>query len=106
MTTTGFSVAGTVNPHDATTYRRQRGGCLRRTIQIQAGDHLITAADPLPDDLRQAIEAINASPCMRTSLTEVRKQYGDMRAGLLAAARQYVSEVAAGSYPDQAHSYA
>ena len=51
-----------VNPHDATTYRRQRGGCLRRTIQIQAGDHLITAAGPLPDDLRQAIEAINASP--------------------------------------------
>ena len=33
-----------------------------RTIQIQAGDHLITAADPLPDDLRQAIEAINAGP--------------------------------------------
>ena len=32
-----------------------------RTIQIQAGDHLITAADPLPDDLRQAIDAINAS---------------------------------------------
>jgi hypothetical protein len=33
-----------------------------RTIQIQAGSHTITAADPLPDDLRQAIEAINASP--------------------------------------------
>jgi len=33
-----------------------------RTIQIQAGDRLITAAGPLPDDLRQAIEAINASP--------------------------------------------
>jgi transposase len=32
-----------------------------RTIQIQAGDHVITAADPLPDDLRQAIEAINGS---------------------------------------------
>jgi hypothetical protein len=30
-----------------------------RTIQIQAGAHVITAADPLPDDLRQAIEAIN-----------------------------------------------
>jgi transposase len=30
-----------------------------RTIQIQAGDHVITAADPLPDELRQAIEAIN-----------------------------------------------
>ena len=31
---------------------------------------------------------------------------GDLRADLLAAARQYVSEVASGSYPDQAHSYA
>lgn len=34
------------------------------------------------------------------------KQYGNLRADLLAAARQYVSEVAAGSYPDAAHSYA
>ena len=32
-----------------------------RTVQIQAGDHVITAADPLPGELRQAIEAINAS---------------------------------------------
>ena len=30
-----------------------------RTIQIQAGRQTITAADPLPDDLRQALEAIN-----------------------------------------------
>ena len=30
-----------------------------RTIQVQAGAHVITAADPLPSDLRQAIEAIN-----------------------------------------------
>ena len=30
-----------------------------RTIQIQAGPHTITAADPVPDDLRQAIDAIN-----------------------------------------------
>jgi hypothetical protein len=30
-----------------------------RTIQIQAGQHTITAADPLPDDLRQALDAIN-----------------------------------------------
>jgi hypothetical protein len=29
-----------------------------RTIEIQAGTHTITAADPLPDDLRQALEAI------------------------------------------------
>jgi hypothetical protein len=30
-----------------------------RTIRIQAGNQIITAADPLPDDSRQAIEAIN-----------------------------------------------
>ncbi len=30
-----------------------------RTIQIQAGPHIVTAADPLPDDLRQALEAIS-----------------------------------------------
>jgi hypothetical protein len=30
-----------------------------RTIEIQAGDHVITAAEPLPSDLRQAIAAIN-----------------------------------------------
>jgi hypothetical protein len=29
-----------------------------REIQIQAGNHTLTAADPTPDDLRQAIDAI------------------------------------------------
>ncbi len=29
-----------------------------RTINIQAGTHTITAADPLPDDLRDALETI------------------------------------------------
>ena len=29
-----------------------------RTIKIQAGQHVITAADPLPDDLRQALDRI------------------------------------------------
>jgi hypothetical protein len=32
-----------------------------RTVKIQAGTQVITAADPLPSELRQAIEAINAS---------------------------------------------
>jgi transposase len=32
-----------------------------RTIQIQAGLHTITAADPIPDELHQALETINAS---------------------------------------------
>ncbi len=30
-----------------------------RTIQIQAGPHAFTAADPLPDDLREALERIH-----------------------------------------------
>ena len=30
-----------------------------RTIQIQAGPRTVTAADPVPDDLRQAIDAID-----------------------------------------------
>jgi transposase len=30
-----------------------------RTVQIQAGDHVITAADPLPSDLRDALNKIN-----------------------------------------------
>jgi hypothetical protein len=30
-------------------------------IDIQAGGHVITAADPLPEELHQAIEAINSS---------------------------------------------
>jgi DDE family transposase len=34
-----------------------------RTVEIQAGDHTITAADPLPGDLREALTKIsNASP--------------------------------------------
>lgn len=32
-----------------------------RTIQIQAGRQAITAADPIPDDLRQILEAITRS---------------------------------------------
>jgi Transposase DDE domain len=32
-----------------------------RTVQIQAGDHTITAADPLPGELRQALDAINGT---------------------------------------------
>jgi len=30
-----------------------------RTTEIQAGDHVITAADPLPDDLRDALRKIS-----------------------------------------------
>ena len=30
-----------------------------RTIEIQAGRQSITAADPLPDDLRQALDRIH-----------------------------------------------
>jgi hypothetical protein len=30
-----------------------------RTVEIQAGGHVITAADPLPGELRQTLNAIN-----------------------------------------------
>jgi hypothetical protein len=30
-----------------------------RTVEIQAGEHTITAADPLPDDLREALDRIH-----------------------------------------------
>jgi hypothetical protein len=32
-----------------------------RTIQIRAGPHTITAADPIPGELRQALDAINST---------------------------------------------
>ena len=35
-----------------------------RTVQIQAGPHTITAADPLPDDLRQATDHIHGQTGM------------------------------------------
>jgi len=37
-----------------------------RTIEIQAGQHTITAADPIPDDLRQALQAITRRADLRT----------------------------------------
>jgi transposase len=30
-----------------------------RTIEIQAGKHIVTAVDPLPDDLRQVLDQIH-----------------------------------------------
>jgi transposase len=32
-----------------------------RTIEIQAGKHTITAADPLPDDLAEALQALRGA---------------------------------------------
>ena len=48
--TTGWSIKRFV-----TTARRYR------TIQIQAGQHTITAADPLPDDLHAALDTIHGT---------------------------------------------
>jgi hypothetical protein len=47
-TTTGWSIRKFVRT--ARTYR---------TIEIQAGEHTITAADPLPDDLSEALDRIH-----------------------------------------------
>jgi hypothetical protein len=30
-----------------------------RVVEIQAGKHVVTAADPLPEDLRAALDAIH-----------------------------------------------
>jgi hypothetical protein len=38
------------------------GHQVNSTVQIQAGTPTITAADPLPSDLRQTLEVIDASP--------------------------------------------
>jgi hypothetical protein len=42
------------------------------TIEIPAGAHTITAADPLPSDLHQALETITASADLRTELAQLR----------------------------------
>jgi hypothetical protein len=36
--------------------------CRYRTVQIQAGHHAITAADPLPPDLGNATSKISSAP--------------------------------------------
>lgn len=41
-----------------------------RTVNIRAGDQIITAADPLPDDLREALAKIPEK--MRTNLIRLR----------------------------------
>ncbi len=38
-----------------------------RTIEIQAGDHVITAADPLPADLSDALDRIHHEPPVHTN---------------------------------------
>ena len=40
-----------------------------RTVKIRAGQHVITAADPLSDDLRQALDAINRPSEVCTNLS-------------------------------------
>ena len=32
-----------------------------RTVTIQVGEHTITAADPVPDDLRAALDAVHGT---------------------------------------------
>ena len=50
-----------------------------RTIEIQAGQHVITAADPLPDDLRQALDRIHGRETMRTNVSQVRSERSTAR---------------------------
>ncbi len=70
-----------------------------RTIQIQAGPRTIAAADPLPADLRQALEAstrpARAPVDLRTNLAEVRYDKGASRAS--AALETTLTAVSRGS---------
>jgi hypothetical protein len=51
-----------VNPETCPHRPRYRG------IEIQAGPRTITAAAPVPDDLRQTLDAISQVPQVRTNL--------------------------------------
>ena len=42
-----------------------------RTVQIRAGQHILTAEDPLPDDLRDALDQISNDQAVRTNLSQV-----------------------------------
>jgi hypothetical protein len=57
--TTGWSVKKFVK-----TVRRYR------TIHIPAGEHVITAADPLPDDVHQTLKRSRPEP-LRTNLAQL-----------------------------------
>ncbi len=48
-----------------------------RTIEIQAGAHTITAADPLPGDLRQALEMITRARPLAHSYEAARQALAD-----------------------------
>jgi transposase len=37
-----------------------RTTCRYRTVRVRIGEHVLTAADPLPDDLRDALKQIHA----------------------------------------------
>jgi len=55
-----LAVSGWIERQTGWTIRRFVKTARRhRTIEIQAGDHIITAADPIPDDLRHAVDAIS-----------------------------------------------
>jgi len=56
---TALAVSRWIEDHTGWSIRRfVRTARRYRTIEIQIGAHTITAADPLPDDLRDALEAI------------------------------------------------
>ena len=55
-----LAVARTIEDHTGWSIRKfVRTARRYRTIEIQAGNHTITAADPLPDDLQAALDTIN-----------------------------------------------
>lgn len=39
---------------------RRAGSTVTATVEIQAGEHIITAADPPPEDVQQILNAVHA----------------------------------------------
>ena len=60
-----------------------------RTVQIRAGQHLLTAEDPIPDDLRDAL-ALITDPEGAHQLIKVRAVAVEVK-GLVVLRRQYFS---------------
>jgi hypothetical protein len=68
----GSQVAGSKTALDGPSAKFVRTSRRYRTIHIRAGDHTITAADPLPDDLVLRLTAsTDAPPAARIGPTRV-----------------------------------
>ena len=56
-----LAVSRWIEPQTGWSIRKFVRAARRCTIEIQAGDHTITTADPLPEELRDALDRIHRS---------------------------------------------